>query len=259
MTVKRIFSSLLVVCLLVFTGCSGLKPAVKSLDELKTSTFAVPAGTIADQLVLSKLPDAKFVYYDTVSECCTAVQNGDADAAAYDEPVLRNLAAKMTGLDLLSEMITIDDYGIAVNKNNADLKKDIDDTIAELKSDGTYDEMLERWLPETGDPGPMPEIELTGTNGTLKFGTSAYVEPFTYMTEDDTIIGFDIELASRICLKLGMRMEIVNMDFVEMLPAVAEGQVDMAGACITISEERSKTVLFSEPYYQGGIAAIVKK
>ncbi len=259
MIVKRIFSTLLVVCLLVFTGCSGLKPAVKSLDELKTSTFAVPAGTIADQLVLSKLPDAKIVYYDTVSECCTAVQDGDADAAAYDEPVLRNLAAKMTGLTLLSEMITIDDYGIAVNKNRTDLKKDIDDTIAELKADGTYDEMLSRWLPETGDPGPMPVIELTGTNGTLKFATSAYVEPFTYMTEEDTIIGFDIELASRICLKLGMKLEIVNMDFADMLPAVAEGQVDMVGACITISDERSKTVLFSEPYYQGGIAAIVRK
>ena len=79
------------------------------------------------------------------------------------------------------------------------------------------------------------------------------------MAEDDTIIGFDIELSSRICLKLGMKMEIVNMDFIEMLPAVVEGRIDMAGACITISEERSESVLFSDPYYQGGIAAIVKK
>ena len=103
MRMKKTFSSLLVVCLLVFTGCSGLKPAIKSLDDLKTSTIAVPEGTIADQLVLSKLPDVEFIYFDTVNECCSAVQNGDADAAAYDEPVLRNLAAKMTGLTLLSE------------------------------------------------------------------------------------------------------------------------------------------------------------
>ncbi len=259
MRIRNTISSLLVACLLAFTGCSGLNPTIKSLDELKTSTIAVPTGTIADQLVLSQLPDVKFIYFDTVAECCTAVQNGDADAAAYDEPVLRNLSAKMSGLTLLSEMITNDDYGIAVSKDRADLKADIDDAIAELKTDGTYDEMLSRWLPEAGDPGPMPSIDLNGTNGTLKLATSAVVEPFTYVADDDTIIGFDIELASRICLKLGMKLEIVNMDFAEMLPAVAAGQVDIAGACITISEERSETVLFSEPYYQGGIAAVVRK
>jgi polar amino acid transport system substrate-binding protein len=37
------------------------------------------------------------------------------------------------------------------------------------------------------------------------------------------------------------------------------GKVDMIGACITITEERSKKVLFSEPYYVGGIAALVRQ
>ena len=37
------------------------------------------------------------------------------------------------------------------------------------------------------------------------------------------------------------------------------GEVDMIGACITITPERAKQVLFSEPYYTGGIAALVRE
>ena len=59
--------------------------------------------------------------------------------------------------------------------------------------------------------------------------------------------------------KLGMGLDIVNMDFGQMIPALQDGQVDMIGACITITAERAELVLFSEPYYEGGIAALVKK
>jgi polar amino acid transport system substrate-binding protein len=49
------------------------------------------------------------------------------------------------------------------------------------------------------------------------------------------------------------------MDFGAMIPALMAGKVDMLGACITITDERAKSVLFSEPYYKGGIAALVKE
>ncbi len=44
-----------------------------------------------------------------------------------------------------------------------------------------------------------------------------------------------------------------------MIPALMAGKVDMIGACITITEERKKSVLFSEPYYTGGISALVRQ
>ena len=40
---------------------------------------------------------------------------------------------------------------------------------------------------------------------------------------------------------------------------LVSGKVDMIAACITITEERAKSVLFSEPYYTGGIAALVRE
>jgi len=44
-----------------------------------------------------------------------------------------------------------------------------------------------------------------------------------------------------------------------MIPALMARKIDMIAACITITPERSHIVLFSEPYYTGGIAAMVKR
>lgn len=257
---KKIFMFILFVAVLcLLTACGSNKVKYQTLADLEKATFAVPTGTAADQLVLSKLPNAKTIYFNTVLDCCLAVNSGKADAAAYDEPVLKNIVATKPELMLLKDMITVDNYGFAVQQDRQDLKKAIDDTVSELKTNGTYDEMLKRWLPEQGQVGTMPDIDLNGKNGTLRFGTSAVVEPFTFVTANNTVTGFDIELARRICQKLDMNLEIVNMDFGAMIPALISGKVDMIGACITITDERAKSVLFSEPYYQGGIATVVKK
>jgi polar amino acid transport system substrate-binding protein len=250
--------SLVFSALWTVSGCST-KEDVTSLSQLADKTFAVPTGTVADKLVLSKFPQAKFQYYNSVFDAALAVKAGKADAAAYDEPILKNIAAKNEGLTVLPDMITVDNYGFAVQKDNRDLKTAIDNVIAELKKNGTYKVMQERWLPKTGNPAAMPEIPLNGAAGVLKLGTAALTEPFSFMDGSRNIVGFDIELASYVARKLGKKLEIVNMDFGALIPALISGKVDMIAACITITEERAQKVLFSEPYYVGGIAALVRE
>jgi polar amino acid transport system substrate-binding protein len=242
---------------LTVLACGSSEP-ITSIDQLAGKRFAVPSGTIADQLVLSRFADAEFSYFDSALDCCLAVKDGEADAAAYDEPILRNIAAKYEGLAVLPDMITVDEYGFAVALGNQELKATIDTVVQELKSDGTYAQMLERWLPKKGSPAAMPAIPLGGANGVLTLGTAPITEPFSFSDSGKQVVGLDIELATYVARKLGMTLEIVSMDFDDMFLKVAAGEVDMIGACITISDERSKKVLFSEPYYTGGIAALVK-
>lgn len=258
---KRVSGILMVVLILLAVAVSGCtsREKITATSQLNGKTFAVPTGTVADKLVLSKFPNAHFQYYNTVLDCCMAVQSGKADAAAYDEPILKNIAAKNPGLVVLPDVITVDNYGFAVNLNNQELKTAIDDTIKELKADGTYNQMMTRWFPKTGSPAAMPDIKLDGTKGTLRFGTAAVTEPFSFVDGSQKVVGFDIELAGYVAKKMGMKLEIVNMDFGAMIPALTAGKVDMIGACITITDERAKSVLFSESYYKGGIAALVKE
>ena len=249
---------LLITPLWVMAGCGGGGPYT-DISQLAGKTFAVPSGTVADKLVLSRFPGAKFEYFDDAQASCMAVKDGKADAAAYDLPILKNIAAKNDGLTVLPQMITTDDYGFAVKLGNADLKGAIDAVVLELRSDGTYADMEKRWLPEHGNPAAMPQIALDGTAGTLKFGTAAVTEPFSFKDSSGAVVGFDVELATYVAKKLGMKLEVVNMAFGDLIAAVESGAVDMAGACITITAERSKIVLFSASYYQGGIAALVRQ
>jgi len=252
---KRIVGFALVAMISLLAGC-GERAKINALADLADKQFAVPTGTVADQLVLGKFPTAKVVYFNTVLDAALAVKTHKADAAAYDEPILRNIAAKNPGLRVLPEPLTVDDYGYAMRLTDRDLKTAVDGVIADMKASGEYDAMLKRWLPATGEPGPMPTLG-EGAGPVLRFGTAAVTEPFSYVDGSQMVVGLDIEVAKRVALKLGRHLEVVNMDFGAMIPALIAGKVDMIGACITITKERAEKVLFSEPYYRGGISAIV--
>lgn len=234
----------------------------KSLSDLENATFAVVEGFIYDDWILNRLPKAKIQYFRSVMECITALKNGDVDAFPYDDAILRYLLANLpdTFTIINDDKFEVSDYGFAVNYNRPDLKKAIDDTIAEIKANGIYDEMIKRWIPKVGAIGIMPKIKCCGKNGKLKFGTSTLERPFTFIVGDKINTGFDIELAKRLCQKMDMELEITNIvPFSELIPAIVSGKVDMVGAAMIISEERAKKVLFSEPYFQVKMGILVKK
>ena len=176
----------------------------------------------------------------------------------YDLPILKNIVARNEGLTVLPELIVGDQYGFGFRQSDTELKQQVDGVLAELKSNGTYKDMMKRWFPDKGSPAPMPDIPLAGANGVLRFGTAAVTEPMSFVDANHNIVGFDIEFAARVAQKLGKKLEIINMDFGAMLPALIAGKVDMIGAGLSITEERAKRILYSESYYPSGIAVMVR-
>jgi polar amino acid transport system substrate-binding protein len=256
---KSEFYFLSFVAILLFTACSNKEHQITDLSGLKGGkTFAVPTGTVADQSVKTKFPDARIIYLNNVLDCALAVKGGKAEAAVYDQPVLQNIAAKYEGLLVLPELLADDQYGFAVQLKDVALKTTMDEVLAELKANGTYEEMMKRWFPQKGSPAAMPEITNEGGSGVLRFGTAAVTEPMSFMDARRKVVGFDIEFAAYIAKKLNKKLEIIDMEFGAMLPALIAGKVDMIGAGLSITEERAKKVLFSKSYYPSGIAALVK-
>ena len=179
---SRVLSGCFMLSVLLLAGGCAQKAEITSLPQLADKSFAVPTGTAADTLVLSKFPQAKFQYFNTVLDAALAVKAGKADAVAYDEPILKNIAAKNDGLKVLPEMITVDNYGFAVSPENRALKVAIDAVVKELRQGGGYDEMQARWFPKKGNPAAMPEMPLDGAAGVLKLGTAAVTEPLPSAT-----------------------------------------------------------------------------
>jgi len=116
-----------------------------------------------------------------------------------------------------------DQYGFAVRQDDLKLKEAMDRVLARIREDGTYGEMHDRWFPEQGDPGPMPDIPSSGENGVLNFGTAAVAEPMSYVFADQGAIGFDIEYAAYIAQDLGMELKEAD---ISMLGRAKQVKVD---------------------------------
>ena len=93
---------------------------------------------------------------------------------------------------------------------------------------------------------------------TLIVGTEPTFPPFEF-TENEKDVGFDIDLAQAVCDKLGYKMEVKNLGFDALIPALRSGQIDMIASGMDATPERQKQVSFTEPYFQDGYSVVVRK
>lgn len=98
--------------------------------------------------------------------------------------------------------------------------------------------------------------------GTLLVGLSGDYPPFEFYKMIDgkeTLVGFDVMLAEKIAEELGVKAEFKNMDFGGLIGALQSGQVDMVISGMSPNEERLKQVDFSDFYYTGENAVLVRE
>lgn len=88
-----------------------------------------------------------------------------------------------------------------------------------------------------------------GAKEALVVGTNAEFPPFEYIGDDGEPDGFDIALIKEIAKKMGREAEILNLEFASLVTAIGS-KIDVAIAGMTITEERQRTVDFSDPYYE---------
>ena len=98
--------------------------------------------------------------------------------------------------------------------------------------------------------------EANGEKPVLKMGTNAYFQPYEFY-QGEEIVGIDAEIAAAIAEKLGMTLEIVDMEFDSILTAVNQDSVDFGMAGMTITEDRLLEVDFSISYANGVQSIIV--
>lgn len=96
------------------------------------------------------------------------------------------------------------------------------------------------------------------SSGKLTVATDATWPPFEYVnTTTKAIEGFDIDVMNAIAAEAGMAIEFVNVAWDPLLTGMAQGTYDMAISSITITEDRKKDMLFSDPYFAAGQIVVV--
>lgn len=97
----------------------------------------------------------------------------------------------------------------------------------------------------------------TAKEGVLTMATNATFPPYEYYEGND-VVGIDAEIAKAIADKLGLKLEIQDMEFNSIITAVQSGKADLGLAGMTVTDERKQSVDFSDSYATGIQSVIVK-
>ena len=150
--------------------------------------------------------------------------------------------AKVIEIDLTDE-----EYAFGVDKTQPDLLKEVNTFIADMNSDGTFEEICNHYFGD-GEPVAVESATLDSSKDQLVVATNAAFEPFEY-TKGENYYGIDMEIAKALADKLGKELVIQNMDFDAVCLSVGQHKCDVAMAGLTIKPDREGYVAFSDPYY----------
>ncbi|NMC33434.1 MAG: basic amino acid ABC transporter substrate-binding protein [Veillonellaceae bacterium] len=105
----------------------------------------------------------------------------------------------------------------------------------------------------------VSRIDQIKKNGKLILATGNY-RPFEYHDEKtNKVIGYDIDVAEAIAKKIGVPLEIKEMQFTGLIPTLQNGQADLVIAAMYITPARREVVDFADPYMDTGMVVAVRK
>ncbi len=239
------------------TEVSSVQKKPENIEELndyyKGKQIGVVTGSLTAETVKRELPDATAVEFSNVSDLVAALKAHKIDAFVTNLFNAKELTQSNVDLSMYDDIPLYSiDCGFIVNQQNDNLRLQINETLARIKEDGTYDALEKKWIEGDQEDWVMPDLDsLTGQNGTLRVATTGTTPPFTMMINDKNC-GFDLEILYEVAKDHGYAIEFETVDFGGLISSVSSGKADIGAATIGITEERAKQVAFSDSYIENG-------
>lgn len=123
--------------------------SINSLQDLEGKTVGVMSGTTA-QTYARTAPGAKVITFGSsdysYEQALIELEKGTVEAVIDHYPVAANFINQGNNLKIVGEKFAIEDYGIAVSKNNPELLKKLNDGLQAIKANGQYDIIYKKWF-----------------------------------------------------------------------------------------------------------------
>ena len=119
---------------------------IKSLKDLDGKKVAVQVGTKSVGYLKEHFPKVERVEVEKNQEMFNLAQIGRADAAVTGKPAAKLYAQAHPDMIVLPEQITVEDYGMALPKNQPETTKAVNEALKKLKANGTYDALVAKWF-----------------------------------------------------------------------------------------------------------------
>ena len=230
-------------------------PAV--FQALEGKDVGVVIGSIQDIAVTEKAPHAHIQRMATNTDLIAALEAGKVDVAGSESLTLvfnKDLAAR---LDSVSAGLPAIPVGACFRMDETELQQDFNDFLSEIRRDGTYKKILDRWT-QADDPSALPIPQQHGNGRTIRVAAFPSMPPLSFISYGKPS-GLEPDLLTEWANRRGWQLEYLIMDFAAQIPAIQTGKADLAMGYISITEERQKQVLFSDGYIESEMILITRK
>ena len=233
---------------------SDVPPVFRALSGKRVG---VVIGSIQDMAVTKLAPDADIMRVANTTDMMAALESNKVDVIGEENLSVtfnKKIAAKV---DTVSACLPPMPIGACFDFDKTQLKQDFDSFLADIRRDGTYQKIYDRWRnADTLSAVAVPQQR--GTGQTLRVAIYPAMPPFSFISSGKPS-GLEIDILTEWANRRNRQLEYLTMDFAAQIPAVQTGKVDMAMGAISITEERQKQVLFSDGYLASHIMLLTRK
>lgn len=238
------------------------KNLITGVSDLSGKRIGVQLGTTGDIYAADYEKDDAGTTVERFNKGADAVQAlkvGKIDCVIIDEEPAKAYIEKNEELRILSEEFVKEEYAICISKSNAALRQQINTALNELKEERVIKQIKDYYTGSDDVKGknPYQKKNVVRKNGTLSVATNAEFKPYEYYDQGE-VVGIDIDIMQAICDKLGMALQIENMDFDAIITAVTSGKADVGAAGMTVTKDRLKSIDFTDSYTTSTQVIIVK-
>ena len=124
---------------------------IETLAEMEGMRIGVQSGTTGEEYTRNNLPEgATVVPFENILQAMQALGAGEVEGVVNDLPISADIVLDETReLKIVEELRTDEQYGFAFNQENPGLRDAVNAALAEIKADGTYDDIYRKWFGET--------------------------------------------------------------------------------------------------------------
>ena len=243
---KKFVSVLLLIvifAMLVFSACTSQEKESEINGTMHYTDFigkriGAALGSLSEQLITDIL-NGTSVQYSEHTAGFEDARRGRIDGYMTDMSTLRVIAAangneEFTCVEIPAEIFSAPMGAFSVNQDIIDR---FNIFLAEVKADGTLEDMQNRWLNTVPNlDSPMPVIPLNGEGDILTVATTGLNVPFSYVGANNELKGYSVELAIRFAAHEGMNIKFEAMEFGSLIPHIVSGKGDLGIANTSITE-----------------------
>lgn len=258
---KLAAAALTAVMVLSLAACGGKETkVVETKADLKDAVIGVQLGTTGDTNASEPDIGAKEVKrYNKGSQAIQALKKGQIDCVVIDTEPAKKFVELNDDLKMIEGEFDDEQYAICLKKGNTELKDEFNQALKELTDEGVVTDIMNNYIGDNVGKTPYESpADADRSKGKLVMATNAEFEPWEYH-DGEKIVGIDADIAQAICDKLGYELEISDMEFDSILPAVQSGKADFGAAGMTVTEDRLANVDFTDTYANASQVIIVKK